>query len=237
MAKLIIFSGAGLSAESGLATFRGSPDGLWENYKIDVVCNYLTWKQNYDLVHGFYNARRAQLATVEPNAAHRLIADWQQRYDTVVVTQNVDDLLERAGCTDVIHLHGHLTEMTCEACGHVWDVGYEAWGAEHRCPNVGKKGPCASRKGVKPNVVLFNQRAPRYREMYMIINLLHENDVVLVSGTSEQVIPFGTFLRGRPGFKIFNAMEPSLNGAYDESLIMPASEAFPLVDKIVKLLL
>lgn len=230
MSKLIIFSGAGLSAESGLATFRDSPDGLWENYKIDEVCNYRTWRKNYDQVHGFYNARRAQLATVQPNAAHRLIAEWQERHETVVVTQNVDDLLERAGCKDVIHLHGFLTEMVCESCGRVWDIGHEAWN--------GNLCPCnADMHEVKPNVVLFNQVAPRYLDLTRIINQLHEDDVVLVTGTSEQVIPFCTYLRGRPGFKIFNAMEPSQSMVYDENLIMPATEAFPLVDRIVKLLL
>jgi NAD-dependent deacetylase len=231
MSKLIIFSGAGLSAESGLATFRDSPDGLWENYKIDEVCNYRNWRKNYDQVHGFYNARRAQLATVQANAAHRLIAEWQQRYETVVVTQNVDDLLERAGCKDVIHLHGFLTEMECEACGNVWHVGYQAWGHDHHCAK------CNLRHAVKPNVVLFNQGAPRYRDLSRIINELQEDDVVLVTGTSEQVIPFGNYLRGRPGFKIFNAMESSDSLAYDETLTMPATEAFPLVDRIVKLLL
>ena len=97
MAKLIILTGAGLSAESGLRTFRDS-NGLWENHSIDVVCNGATWRANYDLVQTFYNDRRTQLASAAPNAAHRMIAGWQQRYETVILTQNVDDLLERAGC-------------------------------------------------------------------------------------------------------------------------------------------
>ncbi len=122
-------------------------------------------------------------------------------------------------------------------CGHVWNVGYAPWAENHRCPHVKRSGVCNSRKGVKPNVVMFNEGAPRYREMYAAINELTADDVVMVTGTSEQVIPFGSFLLKRPGFKIFNALEPSMSSAYDESLIMPATEAFPLVDGTLKRLL
>jgi len=223
--KLIVFSGAGLSAESGLSTFRGSSSGLWHNYDINKVCNYRTWKQNYDLVHGFYSMRRNQLATVEPNSAHRMIAAWQKIYETVILTQNVDDLLERAGCTDVIHLHGFLPEMYCEACGHIWTIGYEDWNLDDRCPK------CNSRMGVKPHVVFFNQEAPRYRDLHRIIRNLTKNDFVVVAGTSAQVIPISSYLFDRPGHKIFNGLEPPDVDSYHEILIMPATQAFPIIDE------
>src|ERR1700748_76022 len=108
--QLIIFSGAGLSAESGIATFRDNANSLWNRFDPTVLAHYATWRQNFDRVHEFYNWRRSQLADVVPNAAHYAIADWQKRYETIVFTQNVDDLLERAGCSNVVHLHGKLVE-------------------------------------------------------------------------------------------------------------------------------
>jgi NAD-dependent deacetylase len=237
LAKLFVFSGAGLSAESGIQTFRNSPDGLWENHKIEQVCDYLTWKDNYDLVHQFYNARRTQLATVKPNAAHAMIAQWQARYPSTIMTQNVDDLLERAGCTDVVHLHGFLPEMVCEACGHVWHVGYAAWGDDHCCPNNARSMPCRSRTGVKPNVVFFHQDAPRYRDLFAAIQAIEADDVVIVCGTSEAVIPIGCYLVDRPGFKIWNSLEPSPSLTYDASVIAPATEAFVKIDRMLAQLL
>jgi NAD-dependent deacetylase len=228
MGKLILFSGAGLSAESGLATFRNSPDGLWENHSIDEVCSYPTWKRNYDLVHRFYNMRRTQLGTVEPNAAHRLIAKWQTQYETLILTQNVDDLLERAGCTNVVHLHGFLPEMHCELCNHVWRIDYTAWTAGSTCLK------CSRHESVKPNVVFFGQDAPQYVTLNRALSDLKSDDVIVVAGTSEMVIPIGEYLYGRQGHKIFNALEPSLTAVYQRSLIMPATEAFPLIDAILQ---
>lgn len=228
MGKLIVFSGAGLSAESGLPTFRNSPEALWENHSLDKVCNYRNWEANYDLVHRFYNHRREQLGQVEPNLAHRLIADWQRRYETVILTQNVDDLLERAGCTNVVHLHGFLPEMHCEACNHIWRIGYQVWGENNRCPR------CRIRESVKPNVVFFHQDAPRYRDLYAIMANLTRDDVVVVTGTSGQVIPIDSYLFDRPGHKVYNSLDAPTSDAYHRTLLMPASEAFPLIDAILK---
>ena len=105
MKKLVILSGAGISAESGISTFRDS-DGLWENYDVSEVCDISAWPRNPGLMLRFYNERRAQLATVKPNAAHLAIASLEEDYDVTVVTQNVDNLHERAGSTKIIHLHG-----------------------------------------------------------------------------------------------------------------------------------
>ena len=108
--KIVVLTGAGVSAESGISTFRDS-DGLWESYKVEDVASIEGWYRNPGLVLEFYNARRAQLADVRPNAAHLAIASLEQDYDVTVVTQNVDNLHERAGSTRIIHLHGELTKV------------------------------------------------------------------------------------------------------------------------------
>jgi NAD-dependent deacetylase len=125
--KIVVLSGAGVSAESGISTFRDS-DGLWENYDVMEVASIEGWYQNPELVIEFYNQRRTQLANVEPNEAHKIIADLEKHYDVTVITQNVDDLHERAGSTQIIHLHGELTKVCSDAQKkHVKDIGYTAF--------------------------------------------------------------------------------------------------------------
>src|ERR1700677_701046 len=230
MAKLIILTGAGLSAESGVRTFRDS-NGLWENHSIDVVCNGATWRANYDLVQKFYNDRRTQLATVEPNAAHRMIAAWQERYDTVILRQNVDDLLERAGCRDVVHLHGFLPEMQCVDCSHVWNIGYAAWEKGARC------NQCVSIKGVRPNIVFFGEMAPKYEIMWDELGKATMRDVLLVIGTSGVVLPVAHMAAQFRGYTILNnlAAEPAIDGnAFDHVIYEPATRASAVIDGILK---
>ncbi len=229
MAKLIILTGAGLSAESGIRTFRDS-NGLWENHSIDVVCNGATWRANYDLVQKFYNDRRIQLATAEPNAAHRMIAAWQERHETVILTQNVDDLLERAGCREVVHLHGFLPEMQCVDCGHVWSIGYDAWEKGGRCSN------CPSIQGVRPNIVFFGEMAPKYEVMWGEFSMLSTRDVFMVIGTSGVVLPVTYMAEQCRGYKILNnlAAEPAIKGdAFDSVIYQPATQAIAGIDRIV----
>lgn len=189
--RLIIFTGAGISAASGIATFRGT-NGLWENHKIEDVCDAWSWFKNRDLVHAFYNARRVQLGSVAPNAAHLMVARLQDRYGATVLTQNVDDLHERAAESElvtrgkILHVHGRLTEMTCTQCRTPWDIGYRDWDtAYERCPG------CGTRKLVRPNIVFFREEPPAYPEMYDTLEGLTEQDVLLVIGTSGTVIPIG----------------------------------------------
>ena len=106
--RLVVLTGAGVSQESGIKTFRDS-DGLWENYPVEEVASIDGWYKNKELMLRFYNERRAQLETVEPNRAHKIIAELEEYFDVTVVTQNVDNLHERAGSTNIIHLHGELT--------------------------------------------------------------------------------------------------------------------------------
>jgi NAD-dependent deacetylase len=226
MGRLIIFTGAGISAESGIATFRGN-GGLWNNHNVEDVCDQLTWKQNFDLVHEFYNQRRVDLGKVIPNATHQAISDWQKRYETIVLTQNIDDLLERAGCRNVVHLHGFLTEMHCTACGHVWDIGYTEWKTTDSCTNV--EDNCKCKKGIKPHVVFFNAPAPMYHVFNKTMKGLTSEDVILVMGTSGMVIPIDSYLFDRPGFKILNNLEPTRR-AFDNEII-PGTTGTDCYDK------
>lgn len=235
--KLLVFSGAGISAESGLSTFR-DPDGLWAKFDHDKVCNIATWKQNYVGVHEFYNSLRAGLADVEPNAAHKAVAEWASRYSTTNITQNVDDLFERAGCRNVIHVHGHLKQMKCTACGHVWDIGPRAYDLDERCAKDG----CECRKGIKPNVVFFGEMAPLYSALHRALDDLRSDDVVVVIGTANQVVPIHALLENRPGYKVLNnldradsAYDRSLeDSAYDELIFKPATLAVADIDAILR---
>jgi len=214
--KLVVFSGAGLSADSGLATFRGS-DGLWENHRLDEVCNFNTWRANRHAAHRFYNARRAALETVTPNPMHALLVDWQARFDAQLITQNVDDLLERAGARDVLHVHGFLPEMRCLACGHDWSVGTAAWDPEEdRCP------ACNSLKGVKPNVVFFNEQAPLYAPMWKAFRSLTREDILVVIGTDGAVIPIGAIAAELPCRKALNTLAPVPREAWQPGMVSPA---------------
>ena len=230
MARLVILTGAGLSAESGLRTFRDS-NGLWENHSIQEVCNGATWRRNYDLVQKFYNDRRTQLGGAEPNAAHRMIAQWQKRYDTVLLTQNVDDLLERAGCSDVVHLHGFLPEMQCVDCGHIWNVGYAAWKNGDPCVR------CPSTASVRPNIVFFGEMAPMYEVMWGELASLTMRDVLLVIGTSGVVLPVTHMAAQFGGCKILNnlAAEEAIDGrAFDHVFYQPATQAVVSIDSVLK---
>lgn len=178
--RLIIFTGAGISAESGVPTFRTGPDGLWHNHRIEDVCHIDTFEQNYELVHEFYNERRTALKGVEPSEAHRAIAELQREYGRRVrlMTTNVDDLHERAGSPEVVHIHGNLLEMVNLAEGRIQPIGYEAFDYRAHPPHF------------KPNVVFFGEVAPRYSDLYRLMNSLNREDLVLVIGSSETVIQF-----------------------------------------------
>lgn len=179
MKKVLILSGAGLSAESGISTFRDS-DGLWENYDVMEVCSTQGWAHDRDKVTQFYNARRADIATKKPNKAHEFLARLEKKYPNQIynMTQNVDNMLEKAGCEDVTHLHGTLTDLRCESCGHVWDVGYAAQNEHDACPR------CES-DAVRHNVVMFGEQAPKYMDLQDAIN---DATLFVAIGTSGQVI-------------------------------------------------
>lgn len=234
--KIIIFSGAGLSAESGISTFRDS-NGLWENHKIEEICYEATWKKNFSLVHDFYNQRRTQLVTVEPNEAHRTIKRLYDRFgdDLIIATQNVDDLLERSGipADSIIHLHGELTKMHCTACGHKWEVGYNEFNhLTDKCPD------CDSRKGVKPFIVFFGGSAPKYVDLYNSLNHLYsDGSYLVVIGTMGNIIPVDDMtIQFDKSKKILNNLESSEyidENNFGNVFLEPATTALPKIEQFL----
>jgi len=230
--RIVFFTGAGVSAESGISTFRDS-NGLWENHKIEEVCNAHTWKQNRELVFKFYNERRIQLNKVEPNLIHKKIAEIQNKYENVeIITQNVDDLFERAGCKDVIHVHGELTKMQCTACSHIWDIGYKEIDPDTvRCPK------CNSNKGVKPNIVFFYENAPKYMDMKRAFRKLESGDLLIVLGTMGNVVNIHSELSFTPASTILNNLEKSPyidDSRIDYVFYKKGTEAILDIEKIIE---
>lgn len=202
--RLVVVSGAGLSVESGLSLYRAD-QGLWENHDVNQVCHISTWKANFELVHRFYNTRRAEGAQAQPNHGHAVLAALEHEGATVLITQNVDTLLEQAGAQHVLHLHGRADRMHCVACGHRWFIALtDAWSPEaDRCPS------CNSRRGVKPGVVFFGEAAPMYGPLRNVLFGLREQDVVLTLGTSGQVVNPVQLTRGVPCQKWLANLDPS----------------------------
>lgn len=175
--KVVVFTGAGMSADSGVSTFRDA-DGLWENHRIEDVCTPEAWSRNPQGVLDFYNARRAQLDEVEPNAGHRAVAELEKHFDrVVVVTQNVDDLHERAGSSNVIHLHGELRKARSERNPAVI---VPAPGPTR----LGDEGPDGAQ--LRPHIVFFGEAVPEYERA---LEVVRDADLFLVIGTSLAVYP------------------------------------------------
>lgn len=192
--KLVISSGAGISAESGISTFRDA-GGLWENYPVMEVCSADGFRRNPRLVHEFYNARRRDLCDKQPNEAHKILSDLEKRFDVYVITQNVDDLHERAGSSKILHLHGELMKMRS-----VIDPDYvEPLDIEHleTYPETrGKNG-----HPMRPHIVFFQEAVPN---MEKAATLVHEADIFVVVGTSLNVYPAAGLIHYvRPGVPIF----------------------------------
>jgi len=198
MAKVVIFSGAGISAESGLSTFRDA-DGLWEKYRIEEICTAgcLNWNRENTLT--FYDARREQLDSVMPNAAHYAIAKLQEKYskDIAIITQNVDDLFERAGCKDILHLHGFLPRLRCEECGATHLIGYTKQERELSCQNCGGS--------FRPDIVFFGEAAPMYEHLY---DAMQDCEFLAIIGSSGNVIAMDHFAR-HVKISILNNLEKS----------------------------
>jgi len=224
MAKVIIFSGAGISAESGISTFRDS-GGLWENYKIEEICSAGCLDWNYDATIEFYDKRREDIKDKEPNRAHIEIAKLKKKFpkDIAVITQNVDDMFEKAACEDLLHLHGFLREVRCESCGFLDDIGYAKLSDVYdACPR------CSA--NLRPNVVFFGEAAPKYGDLY---RELDDCEMLVVIGTSGNVINTDMFLNSQIRYSILNNLEPSeaINDAlYSKVLYKRATEA---IDEIV----
>ena len=176
--NLVVFSGAGMSAESGIATFRDS-NGLWENYKIEEVATPEAWERNPNLVTEFYNMRRKQILDTEPNEAHVYFAEIENEFNVQIVTQNIDDLHERAGSKNVLHLHGQI--ILAKSSNDKYKELYPIRGWE-----LSDKDTCPNGFRLRPHVVWFGEDVPEYSKA---IPLISSADVFIVLGTSLQVFP------------------------------------------------
>jgi NAD-dependent deacetylase len=221
--KVYILSGAGLSAESGIKTFRES-DGLWENYSIEEVCSTLGWARDRQKVTKFYDERRADLESKEPNYAHLRLAELKNKYprNIIILTQNVDNMLEKAGCKEVLHLHGTLTDLRCEQCKWVFPIGYKSQ-EDAVCPK------CAS-SVIRHNVVMFGESAPAYEHLRELYN---NAEMVVVIGTSGNVINTA-YIAQLVENSVLNNLDVDLNHDqyFSKKLYLPATKA---VDEIFEL--
>lgn len=177
METIVILTGAGISAESGIKTFRGT-DGLWENHRIEDVATPEAWLRNPELVQRFYNERRKSVLEAQPNKAHIALARLQEKYNVQIITQNIDDLHERAGSKNVLHLHGVITRSQSDVEPN---LTYPIAGWELRFTDL-----CAHGKPLRPHVVWFGESVPN---MTTATQLCRKANVFAIIGTSLQVYP------------------------------------------------
>lgn len=222
--KLVVLSGAGVSAESGLKTFRDA-DGLWEGHDVTKVATPQAFEANPELVLDFYNQRRKQLKTVYPNKAHELIAKLEQYYDVHIITQNVDDLHERAGSTNVMHLHGELFKVRPK---NNPDKIIE-WKEDLVVGDVDENNI-----QLRPHVVWFGEAVPKMLEA---LPLVEQADVLIVVGTSLQVYPASTLIDyAKPNAKIF-LIDPKPNIQESKHLKIFAEPATLGMNKLFNILI
>jgi NAD-dependent deacetylase len=183
MKKLVIFSGSGLDEESGIPTFRSGSDGLWENYNVMDVASIDGWRRNRKLILEFYNKFRKKLSNIKPNSAHIEIAKLEDKFDVYNITQNISSLLEMAGSTNVIHLHGKLNEMKSCISQKIYD-----WpeNFEIKTNSTDEEG-----EQLRPNIVWFGEAVPN---MEKAIEIVKEADIFVVIGSSLKVYPAANLL-------------------------------------------
>ena len=199
--KLVVLSGAGISAESGVKTFRDS-NGLWENHRIEDVASFEGFQKNPQMVLDFYNARRKQLREVEPNNAHLILAEFEAFFDVEIITQNVDDLHERAGSTKITHLHGELLKVRPIDS----ETEILQWEEDLNVGDFNAKGI-----QLRPHIVWFGEMVP---EMEKAIKLTAEADIFLIIGTSMQVYPAAGLINYVPSSCEVFVIDPNLENMY-----------------------
>ena len=205
MKKIVILSGAGMSAESGLKTFRDA-DGLWEGHDVMEVASPGGWRDNKQLVLDFYNVRRKQLLEVEPNAGHIALTELEKKFNTLIITQNVDDLHERAGSTHVMHLHGELFKVRSTSDP---ELIYD-WNKDL---NIGDN--CELGYQLRPHIVWFGEEVP------MINHAIREvitADIMIIIGTSMQVYPAAGLVSVLPKGKPIYYIDPKPHISYELSI-------------------
>lgn len=228
MKRLVVITGAGISAESGIKTFRDA-DGLWEGHDVMEVASYDGWLKNKSLVLDFYNQRRKQLHDVKPNLGHIVLAELENDFDVHIITQNVDNLHEQAGSTKVLHLHGELLKVRsdCYSSNEILD-----WNSDLNIGDVDVKGV-----QLRPHIVWFGEAVPAIEDA---VKIVEKADILVIVGTSLQVYPAAGLLhyanKNVPVFYI----DPKPATIYDlsnqlEVISMNATEGVPyLKEKLMK---
>lgn len=226
MKKIVILTGAGISAESGVKTFREA-GGLWEGHDVMEVASPIGWDKNKELVLDFYNQRRAQLKEVKPNNAHLSLVALEENYNVNIITQNVDDLHERAGSSKIIHLHGELTKVRStldKTLIYNWEKDM----------NLGDK--CEKGSQLRPHIVWFGEDVPMLNKA---IQITEKADILIIIGTSMQVYPAANLVnfvkRGTPIY--FIDPHPSISENSFENLHIYAEKGTTGVQKVVNLLM
>lgn len=218
MTKIVILTGAGISAESGIETFRAE-EGLWAQHRVEDVATPEGFQKNPELVVNFYNARREQAASVTPNAAHYALARLEAQHDgeVIIITQNVDDLHERGGTKQLFHMHGALKGALCAACDHRWPAPM-VMAAGDTCPSC--QAPAA-----RPDIVWFGEMP---YDMDVLFAHLSQADIFAAIGTSGNVYPAAGFVAeaGRVGAHTieFNLEKSAVGNQFEEHRIGPASQ-------------
>lgn len=202
--RIVVFTGAGMSAESGIRTFRDT-GGLWEEYKLEDVATPEAWQRNPKLVLEFYNQRRKQVMEAQPNQGHLILAALEKQFDVQIITQNIDDLHERAGSKNVLHLHGQIMKMRSSLDPNLI---YSMKKAEI---SMGEK--CEKGSQLRPHIVWFGEMVP---EMENAISLMEHADIFITVGTSLVVYPAAGLIHYAPAHSIKYLVDP---GNFDSSVL------------------
>ncbi len=207
--NIVILTGAGISAESGLSTFRGD-GGLWEGMRVEDVATAEAFRDNPDVVQSFYNQRRKNLRTVKPNAAHEALAKLERGHqgEVTIVTQNVDNLHEKAGSKNVLHMHGELLKARCRSCSDLFDWT-EDLTENQECP------ACKARPSLRPHIVFFNEM-PLFMDRIEV--LLYTADLFISIGTSGSVYPAAGFVSMVKSMRRGHTVELNLEPSEGQSL-------------------
>jgi NAD-dependent deacetylase len=221
MKNLVVLTGAGMSAESGISTFRDS-NGLWENHNVMDVASPEGWKKNPELVLNFYNQRRAQLKEVEPNLGHLILAELEEKFNVQIITQNVDNLHERARSSNILHLHGELTKVR----GEFTENESIYWENDVNMGDVNENG-----EQLRPDIVWFGEQVPA---IDFAMNIIQKADTVVIIGTSLQVYPAASLMHYANASVPVYYIDPNPATIYDlqnplEILTMSASEGMKIL--------
>ena len=225
MKKVIILSGAGMSAESGILTFRDM-GGVWDQYKIDEVASPIAWKNSPQLVINFYNTRRKQLLEVEPNKAHIALVDLEKKYDVEIITQNVDDLHERAGSSNVLHLHGELRKVR-SVDNETLITELEGW--KLKIGDLAEDGA-----QLRPHIVWFGEDVPL---IDYAAERVSQADILIIIGTSLSVYPAAGLMNCTTSKCKKYYIDPKANQQYLENIDCIAQKATIGVPSLVAKLL